>query len=205
MSDENSPVHKRKYKPKVRHPLGMLSPDRAGWVEVGKWEFMLIERDPQDDETEYNEGLPVMVLGIKAGARPPFFAMLSALTEQEVDELEKFFQFTIEELRPVTARLDLRAQQEKEKGNDNFGRLYRQVARFVSRKRHGIEHPAGVQGRPDGLLPMDDGEWSDTGTGERPGDVRGGVPERPSSGDGTQDGASEADESAELRAVDGEA
>lgn len=190
MDDEQIPVSRRKYKPKTRAPLGYVSENRAAWVDVGSYQFQLIERPAEGDETEYGDGLPVIALGIRKQHGQPFFGILSSLTEQEVEELDKFWQYTIEELRSVTAHLDQRAEIERQKGDDTLSRLYRPVARFIERRRHGIEHPARLSERPDGVLEV---EPQSSNSAERVADSGESLDERDTRPGSTQDGTAALD------------
>lgn len=145
---------KRLYKPGQRRTArqrgtGKMSENRFAWVKTAISDFVLmryLHDDPDQDET--TPGPTVRLFIPRPGGRP-LSLNLTALTEQELNELEKFFFLAFNTARPIIQRYDEEAKRAYEEGDDSYVRSYRPDATLIVRERSRREHGEGLRDRSE--------------------------------------------------------
>lgn len=117
-----------------------IDDDSVAWAfnESGKFTIFL-------RENEKGESGPDIVMScVQQGRYGGSSVAITDMTEEELNSLKVLFAEAAEWALPVIRRRDAEAQDEFDKGNDTFKRIYRQVSQLVFRQRPSSEHREGV-------------------------------------------------------------
>lgn len=128
-----------------------IDDDSVAWAlnESGKFTIFL-------QENEKGESGPDIVMScVQPGRWGGSSVLLTDMTEEEINSLKVLFAEAAEWALPVIRRRDKEAQDEFDKGNDTFKRIYRQVSQLVFRQRPSTEHSQGVFDRPKNVPKSD--------------------------------------------------
>lgn len=155
-ADRFRPGHRNR--PQARGD-GKLSEGRAAWVKAAFGQLVLmVEAEPDHP----NLGPSVMLTYPRPSGRPVTIN-LTALTEEELDAMQQFFDLLFQTARPVIRLRDKVAKDALAQGDDSHARVYRQAPQFVVRSREVIANAQGVWERLAGVPPLDEAPASSDG------------------------------------------
>lgn len=161
------PPAKRKFRPGHRdnpqlRGSGKMSENRFAWLRTVIGQFTIMKYEPSEEDADAEYGPTVLLYIPRPGGRDISFN-LTALTKEELDAIEEFFNLLIAEARPVVADRDRIANEALEAGDDSHARVYRQVPQFIVRKRSKRQDNQGVHDGSQDVSPRDgrDGNLDD--------------------------------------------
>lgn len=132
-----------------------MSDHRIAWIDTGKFTAKLFYGDDKDyleykglEEPPYDADTPpVRIEFLFPGRRFSTVINLSRMTAPGLVAFKQFMDYAFEKALPICERLDEKAKEAFENGNDSFVRLYQPIPKFYVRERDGEEHNPRVQVR----------------------------------------------------------
>jgi hypothetical protein len=148
-----------------------MSENRRAWIKTAVGMMVLMEyRNGEDEDESTNETEPTIRLYLPQPGRKAVSYDLTALTEPELDAMEKFFALLFKKARPVVQQRDKVANDALERGDDSFARVYRDAPQFIVREGQVSSDGQGVYDRPEdapgGHAPDSDSDSSVGGSGD---------------------------------------
>jgi hypothetical protein len=140
----------RKRPPDVGHKFGQFGPGRRAWITFPETEAVYYQSGDTDMEID---SLPPDKLLFMHRGRIGSTLYLSRMTYDEVCKLQEFINMVLDSVKDRCKRLDAKAQEAFDDGDDSFSRIYRPVPEIYVRKQPTGEHGEGVHdGHDDDAL-----------------------------------------------------
>ena len=179
--------------PEKKKPIisGRIPDGNVAWVENFYGRYFILAGEIKDDPLQPGKDVAIVLPRRFYPKMGPIIS-LANLTEAELDTLKELFDLAFELAKPIVQERDRVAQDEFDKGNDSFDRLYRRVPTLVVREGAKRENNPGLRQRHADLLDSSGGGEGVDGGVRRAGD---GLAESDSNEVSTQNDESEDHES----------
>lgn len=102
------------------------------WMDSAIGQFAITEFDGDEESPEVGT---TVRLSLPQARRPTLHYNITALTEQELQNLKTLFDMLFEKALPVVQERDRVADDAFQRGDDSYKRLYRSLSRLVVRER----------------------------------------------------------------------